>query len=237
MKMRVTDRENVMMLVELLSKSMDKEVANSVEFNDWFENRLRLVDEDNYYSDKTLQELNKEILMECIQYNNNSRPLKLKPRDVWVDNSKVNDNGFKNYQDNYNKLLNPEKPKEIDFSDKGKLDGPINNMDRVINQTLMDREKELETITKKYSSKDANDWLLGEDSRTEPKKLEILDNKKERRVHFSINEMKTKPNSRPKVQNLLTKLKNKNDNKEILEFLKRIEEKQDKILEMLNKDK
>ena len=95
-------------------------------------------------------------------------------------------------------------------------------MDRVVNQTLADRERELESITKKYSEKNANSWLSGEDTRTEPKKLEILDNKKERRVHFSIEEKQPKQSnqSKYKVQNILTKLKSKNDNKEILEFLK-----------------
>lgn len=237
--MRVSDRENVMMLVDLLSKSMDKEVVDSREFNVWFQDYISKVDNDNYYTNKSLQELNKEVLMECVKYNNNSKPLKLKPREGWMENTKMNNDGFKSYQDNYNKLLNPVKPKEIDFSDKGKLDGPIGNMDRVVNQTLADRERELESITKKYSDKNANSWLSGEDTRTEPKKLEILENKKERRVHFSIEEKQTKQQSQSKykVQNILTKLKSKNDNKEILEFLKRIEEKQDKILEMLTEKK
>ena len=61
---------------------------------------------DNYYTNKSLQELNKEVLMECIKYNNNSKLLKLKPREGWMENTKMNNNGFKNYQDNYNKLLN-----------------------------------------------------------------------------------------------------------------------------------
>tara|TARA_B100001093_G_scaffold234049_1_gene224365 strand:- start:1615 stop:2328 length:714 start_codon:yes stop_codon:yes gene_type:complete len=237
--MRVSDRENVMMLVDLLSKSMDKEVIDSGEFNVWFQDYISKVDSDNYYTNKSLQELNKEVLMECVKYNNNSKPLKLKPREGWTENTKMNNDGFKNYQDDYNKLLNPVKPKKIDFSDKDKLDEPINNMDRVVSQTLADRERELESITKEYSDKNANSWLSGEDTRTEPKKLEILDNKKERRVHFSIEEKQPKQptQSKYKVQNILTKLKNKNDNKEILGFLKRIEEKQDKILEMLNEKK
>ena len=108
--MRVSDRENVMMLVDLLSKSMDKEVVDSREFNVWFQDYISNVDNDNYYTNKSLQELNKEVLMECIKYNNNSKPLKLKPREM-VENTKMNNNGFKNYQDNYNKL-NPVKPKE-----------------------------------------------------------------------------------------------------------------------------
>ena len=38
--MRVSDRENVMMLVDLLSKSMDKEVVDSREFNVLFQDYI-----------------------------------------------------------------------------------------------------------------------------------------------------------------------------------------------------
>ena len=41
---------------------------------------------------------------------------------------------------------------------------------------------------------------IGEYTRTEPKKLEILDNKKERRVHFSIEEKQPKQSTQRNIR-------------------------------------
>ena len=47
-------------------------------------------------------------------------------------------------------MINPKKPNKIDFSDNQE-DFPIQNLDVIMNQTLADRQKELESITQKYS--------------------------------------------------------------------------------------
>ena len=135
------------------------------------------------------------------------------------------DVGLANQEAHLKKMINPKKPKKIDFSD-GSEDFPIQNMERVMNQTLEDRQRELESITQKYSNNDkqkAEKWLnMGE---TTPKiKIERttnikLDNtitdlallpkqqrdKIERRVKFDIQES-SPPSS---LSNLFSKLKQK----------------------------
>ena len=72
---------------------------------------------------------------------------------------------LENQQNNFNKMINPKKPKEIDFTDN-KEDEPIKNLDFIMTQTLADRQKELELITNKYntnSQKTAQKWLNRED--------------------------------------------------------------------------
>ena len=67
-----------------------------------------------------------------------------------------------------------KKPKEIDFSD-GSEDFPIDNLDVIMNQTLADRQKELEQITSGFSKKqqeEASKWL----NNGETPKIKIFDN-------------------------------------------------------------
>ena len=65
---------------------------------------------------------------------------------------------LKAQQDNFNDTINVKPPTNIDFSDKSQ-DGPIVNINNVVNQTLEDREKELMKITNQYQSKKAKQWL------------------------------------------------------------------------------
>ena len=72
---------------------------------------------------------------------------------------------LENQQNNFNKMINPKKPNEIDFTDDNE-DKPIKNLDFIMTQTLADRQKELEFITNKYntnSQKTAQKCLNRED--------------------------------------------------------------------------
>jgi len=151
--------------------------------------------------------------------------------------------GLASQEQQFKKMINPKKPKEIDFSD-GSDDFPIQNLGQIMNQTLADREKELESITERYSNNDkekAQKWLNRENE-TPKIKIEsgtnvVLDNtinfEREKRVRFKIEE-KPKP---ARLNNLFSKLKQKKEvtNNDIISKLDIIISNQEKILQMFDK--
>ena len=96
----------------------------------------------------SLNEINKKIIE--LGYNYLLSLNQTKRQSIKESNIPTKNN-FEQKQKNYNKLLNPDKPKEIDFTD-GSDDFPIQNLDVIMNQTLADRQKELERITGKYNN-------------------------------------------------------------------------------------
>jgi len=152
------------------------------------------------------------------------------------------DVGLANQEAHLKKMINPKKPKKIDFTD-GSEDFPIQNMERVMNQTLADRQKELESITQKYSSKDkqkAEKWL-NMDENTPKIKIERTSNIKldntinvnpEKRVTFNIQES----NPPSSLSNLFSKLKQKKpvSNDDIINKLDTIISNQEKIMKMFS---
>ena len=101
-----------------------------------------------------LNEINKKIVEQGYNFIMSNQPRqKAPPKQVHHKLSKreMFDVGLANQEAHLKKMINPKKPKKIDFSD-GSEDFPIQNMERVMNQTLADRQKELESITQKYSS-------------------------------------------------------------------------------------
>ena len=149
------------------------------------------------------------------------------------------DAGLATQEAHLKKMINPKKPKEIDFSD-GSEDFPMQNLDQIMNQTLADRQKELETITQKYSNSDkqkAQQWLNREED-TPRIKIEKSSNLKldntisisnsDKRVRFEVNE---KPKTG--LNNLFSKLKQKPPNNDIINKLDTIISNQEKILELL----
>ena len=70
------------------------------------------------------------------------------------DNKNAFDSKLKNRQDEFSQLVNPQKPKEIDFSDKANEDDIPS-----IDSTLAEREKELRMAMKSYNSESAAKWI------------------------------------------------------------------------------
>ena len=111
----------------------------------------------------------------------------------------------------------------------------------MVDDTLQQRELELKNIMAQYDStgKNANEWLKGEETSTSKHlKIDKKTNVKiesdvvnvptnQRRVRFEVEEKPTKPIS------FLDKLKKIDVKDEIINHLKRIEEKQDLILGLL----
>ena len=190
-----------------------------------------------------LNEINKKIVelsYNFILSNQNSNNVS-NMNSIKIETSKeIFSRKLENQQNNFNKMINPKKPNEIDFTDDNE-DEPIKNLDFIMTQTLADRQKELEFITNKYntnSQKTAQKWLNREDD--EVPKIKIEENIKVNKLHQNINkkvrfDIDEKPN---KLNNLFSKLKNKkisNDNN-IKNMLETIIENQKKIINLLNKN-
>ena len=106
---------------------------------------------------------------------------------------------------------------------------PADDLNKILGQTLADREKELQSITNTYNKnglEDAAKWLkINEDEKEKGRKK--INN--EKKVSFNITEDSS-------VNTLLSKLKpsNNEENKEdFIEILNTILNKQDEILNLL----
>ena len=195
-----------------------------------------------------LNEINKKIVEQgynLIMSNQPRKAVNQQSQEPQMSRREMFDVGLANQEAQFKKMINPKKPKEIDFTDGGE-DFPIQNLDQIMNQTLADRQRELESITQKYSSGDkekAQKWLNREEDSTPKIKIEKASNLKldntievnrERRVRFEVNE-KPKPLG---LNNLFSKLKQKKpvSNDDIINKLDTIISNQDKILKLLEKE-
>jgi hypothetical protein len=169
--MSIHDQDNIALLIGILEGEFDKQSVRRSNFVDFFNDKLKNYHE-NRFNYQNLQDMNKNILSDCYQYIDNQQKIiekntmVLKPPpsshtfQTSSDNTKQkhqSESQFDNYKKEYNTLLNPKKPSEIDFSDTIE-DEPIQNLDSIINQTLEDRAKELQRIANTYSDKPP-DWI------------------------------------------------------------------------------
>lgn len=216
---------NTQMVAKLLTSHFKENIFENQGFLTYFNAQRRMIYNDRF-NFQGITEQNKALLRICIDnYNKHHRPITLKKQ-----------NTFDTFQENYNKLLNPDKPKEIDFSDKIE-DTPISDIDKIVNQSLADREKELLNIQSQYSNKNTDEWL-----NNKPKKLEIIDDnkKKDKRVRFEVKEK----NEGDELSNLLSKLKKKDDitndilmnklNNIEVKLMKRLDEIEEKVKKAMN---
>lgn len=129
--------------------------------------------------------------------DNSYRTNALKPKSEYFEKR------VKERQDSFVKLVNPPKPKEIDFSDEVQ-DGAMPSMDT----TLIEREKELREAMKNYNSDKASEWIGNEavkknikiDTNSnislEPETIKTKKTKK--KVKFKVSEMQS---SKPRTVN------------------------------------
>ena len=198
--------------------------------------------------------MNKEIIK---QFANEIPIYNKKKKLPSLTKTQAFDKRLKNQQTHFNKFNKP-KPTEIDFSDKTE-DLPITN--NMVDNTLIARAKELENIMAEYSDENAAmNWLEGKKTKisknlkidnTSNVKIQptILENTNKIDTVRQTNNMQRKPGKRVQFEisekklstsNLLSKFKKHESNNIILDYLKRIENKQDKILayiENINKQK
>lgn len=203
-----------------------------------------------------IQQVNKKIIQESIgfirknitryarndnsQYEYNNQPsqdtISLKQVDA-TDLRYVKDDKFdmklKKREDEFTGLMNAGKPDDIDFSFKSEDELPAADLNKLLGQTLADREKELQNITDKYNKgglEDAAKWLKINEEKKEKGREKLKDDKK---VTFKVEE-KTDPT----VNSLLSKLKPiQTEDNEIKKLLNTILDKQNEILNLLKEKK
>ena len=233
--MSIHDQNNISLLINILENEFSREAVVKESFVNFFNNQLEVYHQKrfNYLN---LQEMNKQLLSDCFRFisaenkeiEKNTMVLKpppsnhtfQSPTDNIRQQQKNNDGAFDSYKKQYDTMLNPKKPKEIDFSDTIE-DEPIQNIDSIMNQTLEDRAKELARITNTYSDKPP-DWIKPPENKqtpeNQPMKLIIEDTSKstqpilkQKKVTFDLNKNTEQPIQKEKqsliVNNLLNKLK------------------------------
>lgn len=246
--MSIVNESNKEMLLELL-KSIGAEnnfLINDAQLIDFINQKCAYYHTNRYNFDfgRDLEEVNKKIIGESYNFIMSNQPRKQvvpQKQQPVLSKREMFEVGLANQEQQFKKMINPKKPKEIDFSD-GSEDFPMQNLDQIMNQTLADRQKELESITQRYSNNDkekAQKWLNRDEDETPKIKIEnstnlILDNaidvSQQKRVRFNIEE-KSKPTG---LNNLFSKLKQKKEvtNNDIITKLDIIISNQEKILKM-----
>ena len=273
--MSIHDQSNISLLIGVLENEFSRKAVVRETFVNFFNNRLETY-HNNRFNYKNLQDMNKNILTDCFKFisnenkeiEKNTMVLKPPPSNHGFqspsDNVRQqqihNDGEFDSYKKQYDTMLNPKKPKEIDFSDTIE-DQPIQNIGSIMNQTLEDRQKELERITNTYSEKPP-DWIKPPENKqhpeNQPMKLIIEDTQpkstqsilKQKKVTFNFNTTNEHPiqTEKPKesitVNKLLDKLKIKqssniplnNDTQVLIDkFEAKIQEKMEAKFKLLNK--
>ena len=201
----------------------------------------------------SIQEINKRILEECFYYSQeitrarnekkkqNERPppvqqvyssgtteLKtLDSKDLRIQKDSDFTMKLKSREEAFKSLISKPAPQQVTFEDKNQ-DVPSQDLDVLMQQSLADREKELQLILNNKGDKKAEEWLKPVETSDKPKE--------QKKVTFNLEEPK---NERQEVVNLLSKLKPKvveNENNEIINLLKKVLENQAEILSKLNKD-
>tara|TARA_B110000008_G_scaffold278955_1_gene324280 strand:+ start:4339 stop:5133 length:795 start_codon:yes stop_codon:yes gene_type:complete len=248
--MSVKSNENMNLLLEVLSENNpDPNIINTLKkfvinrANSYHRNRLKY---------GSITDMNKRIIQEG--YNYMSKQTKqMNPNDLSQLHSKKSsdfDLRLKEHETNFNSLINGNKPNEINFSDNIEEEEaiPENNMEYLVNQTLADREKELNRITQTYSQDDpkASEWLNSQETTV---KLNIEEsvplndvnkiNKKGRRVTFKSNNNDIINNNNNneiirEIKSFIEEQKINDINDKILERLEIIEKNQKRLLEHFN---
>ena len=261
------DNENKQLLLEVIGEQYKHyNIKQNNGFMGFFNNIYKYYQR-NQGEYNNIQEINKKVVQESmgfiqnnvVQYATNSKAqersdnLSLKQVDA-TDLRYVKDDKFdmklKKREDEFSGLMNSGKPNDIDFSFNEEEELPAADLNKLLGQTLADREKELKNVQRKYNKNgidDAAKWLKLNEEEKE-KGREKLKSKKT--VSFNMDEL---PQTDDKtVSTLLSKLKPVdtksgeviellntilNNQKEILNLLKgkKIEEVEKKVEEVVDK--
>ena len=239
--MSVNSKENKGLLWQLLSNHPNQK-NNPKKFQSVLEYRVNEMHQ-HRFKFKDLMSMNKEIIKQFSKEikapaparanaralanarapANASAPATASKELAKAHRAQVFETKLKDQQDNFNTLINKQKPAEIDFSDNTD-ESPIDA--RMVDNTLQERELELKKIMAQYKPNEnsAKEWLSGEKTNiTIDKNSNINIEPVVKEVRFAEPQTST---------SFLQKLK-KNDG--VLSHLIRIETKQDKIISLLEK--
>jgi len=245
------DNENKQLLLEVIGGEYHHyNIKQNNGFMGFFNNIYKFYQR-NQGEYNNIQEINKKIVQESIGFikknitqhanNENSNQqtrdsMSLKQVDA-TDLRYVKDDKFdmklKEREDNFQGLMNKGKPNEIDFTFNKDEELPVDDLNKLLGQTLADREKELKSITTKYNKNDLEDaakWLKINEEEKETGRKRISPEKK---VSFNMGDENDKT-----VNTLLSKLKPvERGSNDIVTLLNTILNKQDEILNLLKNNK
>ena len=114
--MSVNSNDNKGLLWNLLSKHPNQ-AKDPKKFQAVLEYRVNEIHRNRFKFNNNLMAMNKEIIKQFAAEIPPPTNKKTQPKKPTLSKAKVFENKLKNQQDNFNKLINGEKPKEIDFSD------------------------------------------------------------------------------------------------------------------------
>jgi len=264
---KVSSSENINMVLDIMKESVPNTTSNVNKNNikQFIYNRCGW-----YYSNRLkyggLRDMNQRIIKEGYDYIQSVLKQAENPNNLSnIHNRKGKDFDLrlKTHQENFNTLINGNKPDDIDFADKIDEEGIIDhdNVGYIMNQTLNDREKELERITTQYSQNDtekANKWINkdNDNDSNNPIKLNIKEavsldnvtdvNKKRVRFNTNVEKINTLPDrmATQTNENIINEIKdfmntqnNVSFQNVVLEKLEQIIKTQETILKHINFEK
>ena len=185
--MSINSDVNKQMLLEICS-GIKEEYVRDNSFLQFLDNICDKY-QGNRFQYSNLQEINKNILEELVYYIGEreknqmkeiretvrQRPLEMNRELKTIEASELKvqkDEGFsmklKSREEAFKSLIEKPAPPSVEFADKNQ-DVPSQNLDVLMNQSLADREKELQMILNNGPDKKAKEWL---------KSVETSENKK-----------------------------------------------------------
>jgi len=165
--MSVISESNKQILWEVLNGMIDEnklEIQNVNQFRQFFENECSTYHSKRFDYDG-LSDINKLIVSSCFQYltklSQDTKLIMFRDYEKFGNKNLVKSlqvgKRYEEHESNFKKLMNNNKPGEIDFSEN--TDEPIGNMDNVLSNTMEQRESELSNIRKTYDTNDSIKWL------------------------------------------------------------------------------
>lgn len=253
--MSVVSEENMSMIHELMKTIINDNNLKPVDDLPNFIKSKCAYFHTNRFEFGSLNEINKKIVEMSYNFIMSNQSQNQPRQNVQsqgvqqqtIDKKKQFEMGLEAQKQSFDKMINPKKPKAIDFSD-GSEDFPIENLDKIMNQTLADRQKELEKITQQYSQDDrekAKSWLNTKDPEENTPKIKIdnsssvrlnntIDVSREKRVRFTINEQPTGSRNTVISNNNYSNKTNDNDKSTLMNLFSKLKTKQNKQTSQTN---
>lgn len=260
--MSITSKENIDLLRTLL-KDHPLQLTDPRQFHEIFQNEMERIHSNRFHFKSNLMLMNKEILKTFLNIKNRMTQQQQPPprqshqqpqqqhRDIQPNkneniNMQIFEKSLKEKQQDFDNLMNKEKPKEIDFSDK-RREPSISQSDYDYNMTQ--REAELVKIMQsQQQNKSVEAWLKGETNakpstinlkidHTSNVKLDAIPLQKQKKVRFqeTVTNDNPVPNNIPEPD-FFSKLKLKKNDKQDNDYksiFKQMIDNQKLILEQL----
>jgi len=239
--MSVNSTENKGLLWQLLSKHPNQN-KEPKKFQAVLEYRVAEMHKNRFKFGNNLMMMNKEIIKQFAKEMPKHQPKQQVNKTAQLSKTELFEKNLKVQQNNFDTMINKQKPEEIDFSDKTD-ETPIDA--RMVDSTLQAREQELKNIMSQYDqNNNAKEWLSSESTSTAKHlKIDNTSNIKiqptvltetvgEKRVRFQVEESSATINN---ATSFLEKLKKTNDegDTDVLSYLKRIEHNQNIIINLI----